>query len=125
MKRGPMGGGPSALCLGRGGAIRTPDLLNPIQARYRAALRPDGICKYTQNHLKRQIYQPAELCRSPHLRRREGRGRKGMRSTHQAANAFHGPFQIVHAGGIGKPHMPLAGLAKGNARGGGNVRLLQ
>ena len=26
---------------GRGGAIRTPDLLNPIQVRYQTALRPD------------------------------------------------------------------------------------
>ncbi len=26
---------------GRGGAIRTLDLLNPIQVRYQAALRPD------------------------------------------------------------------------------------
>ena len=27
---------------GRGAAIRTRDLLNPIQVRYQAALRPDG-----------------------------------------------------------------------------------
>ena len=27
---------------GRGGAIRTLDLLNPIQVRYQAAPRPDG-----------------------------------------------------------------------------------
>jgi hypothetical protein len=29
-------------CGGRGGAIRTLDLLNPIQVRYQAAPRPDG-----------------------------------------------------------------------------------
>ena len=28
--------------IGRAGGIRTRDLLNPIQARYQAALRPDG-----------------------------------------------------------------------------------
>ena len=43
-------GRPSA---GRAGEIRTPDLLNPIQARYQAALRPDG----------GRISPPGSICR--------------------------------------------------------------
>ena len=40
----------------RGGAIRTPDLLNPIQARYRAALRPDDKSKYSESVKECQIF---------------------------------------------------------------------
>ena len=36
------GGAISVRNSGRGAAIRTRDLLNPIQVRYQAALRPDG-----------------------------------------------------------------------------------
>ncbi len=43
----------------RGGAIRTPDLLNPIQARYRAALRPDNIKKYTESPPRCQVFHEA------------------------------------------------------------------
>ncbi len=39
---GSPGGAASCVDSGRGAAIRTRDLLNPIQVRYQAALRPDG-----------------------------------------------------------------------------------
>jgi hypothetical protein len=35
---------------GRGAAIRTRDLLNPIQVRYRAALRPADTSPIIANH---------------------------------------------------------------------------
>ena len=45
-KRKPLRNGPKGLLRawksGRGGAIRTLDLLNPIQVRYQAAPRPEA-----------------------------------------------------------------------------------
>jgi hypothetical protein len=56
------------LCLnyGRGAAIRTRDLLNPIQVRYRAALRPaDILCNYIKVAANAQTTPPAQKARRP------------------------------------------------------------
>ena len=50
------------LSANRGGEIRTRDLLNPIQARYRAAPRPDAeICGLLRGSAGLQTANPAQI----------------------------------------------------------------
>ncbi len=77
---------------GRGGAIRTLDLLNPIQVRYQAAPRPEGDESTTRRAVSRSVATAVlPVAFVTHTRVRIAR------SLHRSAAQLPGPV-TSHAG---------------------------